>query len=147
MHNMTIDKVAEACNGEIIASEEELLAIRDTEIRGVVTDNRKIEKDFVFIAIVGNRVDGHSFIGQAFKDGAIFVLSERRLEAPQGPYILVQSSPEALKAIAAFYRRQLSIPIIGVVGSVGKTGTKEMIASVLSQRFSVCKTEGNFTTK
>ena len=148
MHNMTIETVAEACQGELVCEDAGRLSeIRTREIQGVVTDNRKVKQDYVFIPIVGKRVDGHDFIPQAVKDGALFVLSERRLEEPPAPYILVQSSEEALKEIAAYYRRQLSIPIVGVIGSVGKTGTKEMIASVLSKHFSVCKTQGNFNNE
>ncbi|MBR1629640.1 MAG: UDP-N-acetylmuramoyl-tripeptide--D-alanyl-D-alanine ligase [Lachnospiraceae bacterium] len=147
MINMTIEAVADACGGEIVCDPKTLDAIRHVEAMGVVTDNRKVKEKFVFIPIVGKRVDGHSFIDQAFKDGALFVLSERRPESCDGPYVLVEHSEDALKRIAAYYRRQLSIPIIGVVGSVGKTGTKEMIASVLSQRFSVCKTEGNLNNE
>lgn len=135
MVNMTIETIAKACGGEIVCDEKTLAAIRGREVQGVVTDNRKIEKDFVFIPIVGSRVDGHDFIPKALEDGALFILSERRLSEPKGAYVLVEKSEQALKDIAAYYRRQLSIPIVGVIGSVGKTGTKEMIASVLSQKY------------
>lgn len=147
MVNMTIETIAKACGGEIVCDEKTLAAIRGREVQGVVTDNRKIEKDFVFIPIVGSRVDGHDFIPKALEGGALFALSERRLSEPKGAYVLVEKSEQALKDIAAYYRRQLSIPIVGVIGSVGKTGTKEMIASVLSQKYEVCKTEGNFNNE
>ncbi len=147
MINMNIETVAEACGGKIVCDGAALADIRSRKIRGVVTDNRKIEKDFVFIPIVGSRVDGHDFIPKALEDGALFTLSEKKLSDPQGPYVLVEKSEQALKDIAAYYRRQLSIPIVGVIGSVGKTGTKEMIASVLSQKYEVCKTEGNFNNE
>lgn len=144
---LTIESAAKACGGEIVCDEKTFAAIRGREVRGVVTDNRKIEKDFVFIPIVGSRADGHDFIPKALEDGALFTLSERRLADPRGPYVLVEKSEQALKDIAAYYRRQLTIPIVGVIGSVGKTGTKEMIASVLSQQYEVCKTEGNFNNE
>ncbi len=144
MHNMTIETVAKACGGKIIGNIEEIASI---EVKGFCIDNRKVRKDYVFIPIVGKRVDGHEFIETAFSDGALFVLSQKKLKDGIGPYVLVESSEQALKKIAAFYRKQLDIPIVGVVGSVGKTGTKEMIASALSERFRVCKTEGNLNNE
>ena len=63
------------------------------------------------------------------------------------PYILVKSVADALKAIAEFYREQLSCKIIGITGSVGKTSTKEIIASVLSEKYQVLKTEGNYNNE
>ena len=147
MRNMTIQTVAAACGGEIIADEGLLAAIRDTEVLGVVSDNRKVEKDYVFVPFVGQNVDGHDFIPQAMEAGAVFVLSERRLDRTDIPYVLVEDSGSALKAIAAYYRRQLTIPIVGIIGSVGKTSTKEMTASVLEKRYRVCKTQGNFNNE
>lgn len=75
------------------------------------------------------------------------VLSEQVLESPAGPYILVESCPQALKDIAEFYRSVLEIPVIGIAGSVGKTSTKEMIAAVLGEKYHVLKTEGNFNNE
>ena len=147
MNNLTIETISNACGGTIMGESASIDRIRSVEVRGVVTDNRKIKKDYVFIPIVGNRVDGHSFIDQALKDGALFTLAEHEIEGLDQPYILVDSSEIALKKIAAFYRRQLTIPIIGIIGSVGKTSTKEMIASVLGERFRVCKTQGNFNNE
>lgn len=69
------------------------------------------------------------------------VLSEEKLENPVGPYILVDSTLLAMKKIAANYRRKLDIKVVGITGSVGKTSTKEMIASVLAQKYNVLKTE------
>ena len=63
------------------------------------------------------------------------------------PYILVKDSGQALKDLATYYRSTLDIPIIGIVGSVGKTSTKEMVAAVLSEKYNVLKTEGNFNNE
>ena len=92
-------------------------------------------------------MDGHDFIPSVFEKGAPAVLSEHELENPAGPYILVESSTEAMKKIAAFYREGLDIKVVGITGSVGKTSTKEMIASVLSQKYEVLKTAGNFNNE
>jgi UDP-N-acetylmuramoyl-tripeptide--D-alanyl-D-alanine ligase len=112
-----------------------------------VTDSRQVEPGYLFIPIKGERVDGHDFIPAVFEQGALAVLSEHELDNPAGPYIRVDSSAEAMKKIAAFYRSQLSCKVVGITGSVGKTSTKEMIASVLSEKYDVLKTEGNFNNE
>ena len=139
MKNMTLGTIAAVCGGTYFAAEES----GQKEIKGVVTDSGQVEKDYLFVAIKGARVDGHQFIPDAFAKGALAVLSEHKLEHPAGSYILVESTVEAMKQLAAFYRRSLSVKVVGITGSVGKTSTKEMIASVLGQRFCVLKTEGN----
>lgn len=146
MRNMTLAKIAEVTNGKLFLPEgfEEL---KDKEIAGAINDNRKVEKDFLFIPMVGARVDGHDFIEDVFSKGALATLSERPLDNPAGPYIQVDDTKLALKQIATAYRMELSIPVIGVIGSVGKTSTKEMITSVLETKFSVLKTEGNFNNE
>lgn len=143
MKNMTLENIAAACGGTYYGTE----ADKTREIAGAVIDNRLIEKDYLFIAIKGARVDGHSFIPAAFEAGALAVLSEYELENPAGPYILVESCEAAMKKIAKFYRQSLDIKVVGITGSVGKTSTKEMIASVLSQKYNVLKTEGNFNNE
>lgn len=143
MKNMTLENIAKACGGTYIGSEEE----RNTEIKGAVTDSRQVEEGYLFIPIKGARVDGHDFIPKVMEQGAAATLSEKELTDCKKPYILVKSSEQALKDIAEFYREQLTIPIVGITGSVGKTSTKEMIASVLSQKFKVLKTAGNFNNE
>ncbi len=143
MKNMSLIRIAHACGGTYYGEEGK----KDVEISSITTDSRKTEEGCLFIAIKGERVDGHSFIPSVFEKGALCVLSEKKLENPKGPYILVKSSLEAVKAIAAYYRSQLNIQVVGVTGSVGKTSTKEMIASVLSEKYCVLKTAGNFNNE
>lgn len=142
MKNMTLDKLAKAVGGTLVCD----ASMRTREIMGVVLDSRKVEKDFLFVATVGARVDGHSFIAQVAKEGALAVLCERVPEV-EIPYILVDNSFRALRAAAAYYRRQLGVKVVGITGSVGKTSTKEVIANVLSRKFRVCKTQGNFNNE
>ena len=106
-----------------------------------------IEEGFLYIPFVGARVDGHDFINQVFEKGALCTLSEKDLPHAKGPYIKVESTAQALKDIAEFYREQLECKIIGITGSVGKTSTKEIIASVLEEKFHVLKTEGNYNNE
>ncbi len=143
MKNMTLSRIAEICGGTYIGSTEDSMR----EITAVATDSRKAEAGSLFAAIRGERVDGHSFIPSVFEKGALCVLSEQELESPAGNYIRVESTLEALKAIAEDYLEQLEIPVVGITGSVGKTSTKEMIAAVLSQKYNTLKTAGNFNNE
>ncbi len=145
MKNMTLANIAHAVGGQLFLFENEKDC--EKEIKGVVIDNRQIEKDDLFVPIKGARVDGHSFIPDAFEKGAMAVLSEHEFEDAAGPYIVVKDTKQALKDLAAFYRSQMDAYVIGIVGSVGKTSTKEMVASVLSEHFSVLKTQGNFNNE
>ena len=143
MKNMTLGNIADACGGIYHGTE----AAKEKTIAEITTDSRKAGKDSLFVAIKGERVDAHKFIPAVFEQGALCVISEQELEAPAGAYIQVDSSLQAIKDIAEFYRKQLDIKVVGTTGSVGKTSTKEMIASVLSEKYRVLKTLGNFNNE
>ena len=143
MEKMSLARIAKACGGTYIGDEKEL----QREISGVVIDSRQVEEGYLYIPIRGERVDGHKFIPDVFAKGAAAVLSEEPLKEPAGAYILVASCEQALKDIAEYYRSTLKIKIVGITGSVGKTSTKEMIAAVLSEKYNVLKTEGNFNNE
>lgn len=116
------------------------------ELSAITTDSRSVVSGSLFAAIPGERVDGHDFLPAAMEKGAVCALVERPVDCAL-PQLIVPSTEEALQALAAYYRRQLSLPVIGVTGSVGKTTAKEMIASVLAQRFNTLKTEKNFNNE
>lgn len=143
MKKMTCQKIAEVCGGRFYGTKEEGERI----IGGIVKDSREIKKGWVFTAIVGEQVDGHSYIPQVFEKGAACAISEKLLENPGGPYVLVESTLQALKDIAVYYRSLLDTKIVGITGSAGKTSTKEMIASVLSVKYSTQKTQGNLNNE
>ena len=90
MRNMTLEKIAQALGGRLYGAEGSDLS--DREVQGVVIDNRQVEKDYLFIPIRGARVDGHSFIGDAFAKGVLGVLSDHVLENAAGPYIVVKDT-------------------------------------------------------
>lgn len=138
MKNMTLEQIAKAVNGKLVCKKHV-----NNNAKGVVMDNRLVQEDYVFVAICGNRVDGHTFVNDAIEKGALGALVEKEGDYT-GPYILVDSTEDALRILATYYREQLQIPIVGVIGSVGKTSTKEMIASALSEKYNVLKTKGNF---
>lgn len=143
MKNLTLKNLALACNGTYVGAKE----IEDKEVTCIFTDSRKAEAGGLFVPIKGARVDAHDFIEQVMEKGVLATLSEKDLGEKPFPYILVKSSLTAVKDIAEFYLKQLQIPVVGITGSVGKTSTKEVIASVLAQKYNTLKTQGNFNNE
>lgn len=143
MKNLTLENIARACGGTYVGSD----TCRTKEVAGIVTDSRQAKEGSLFAAIAGEHVDGHWFIPNVYRQGALCVLCEKAPENAGGAYILVESTLKALMAIAEFYRQQLNVKVVGITGSVGKTSTKEMIAGVLSEKYRVLKTLGNFNNE
>lgn len=143
MKNLTLENIAKSCKGIYFGPEE----LRGQEVSDITTDSRKAGTGSLFVAIKGERADGHTFIPSVYEKGALCVLCEQKPQDGTGPYILVESTLEAVKGIAEFYRQQLDIKVVGITGSVGKTSTKEIIASVLSEKYRVLKTLGNFNNE
>ncbi len=141
MKNMNLLNICNACHGHLYFADESVMC---TEAEGVVIDSRLIEKNFIFVAIAGEKTDGHKYIDDVLAKGALAVICEKLPDSPSGPCILVDNSVKALQETAAFYRTCLDTTVIGITGSVGKTSTKEFVASVLSESFNIYKTEGNF---
>ena len=143
MKHMTLKAIAAACGGTYYGPAENL----ETVVSGIAIDSRKIETDWLFAATVGERVDGHSFMESCYEKGALCCLGEKAPSLEGHSYIQVASTFQALKDIAEYYRSTLEIPVVGITGSVGKTSTKEMIASVLGVKFNTLKTAGNFNNE
>ena len=141
-------------------------AVPDLEIRSAVIDSRLVSPGSLFIALPGERCDGHDFIGEAVEKGAVAVIAERvpeirctvlatgELAAEPGVWesgvptcFVVPDSLAALQQVAAFWRRQHDVRVMGITGSVGKTTSKEVIASVLDQRYNTLKSEGNYNNE
>ncbi len=116
----------------------------DTEVYGITTDSRKVDKGDLFVAISGEKFDAHDFIAGAGEKGAAAAIAQKASEAYPIPYILVEDSVKALGLLAGVYRKRFSIPVVGITGSVGKTTTKEFVYAVLSSAYKTHKTEGNF---
>ena len=120
--NLTIGEIAAACGGELVVCGEQ--NISDTCVTSLVIDSRKVEQGGVFLATVGERVDGHKFISQVFSAGAVLAITEKTPEQVQqetgvdcgswGSYVLVKDSFQALKDIAEAYRKKLSVKIVGI---------------------------------
>lgn len=139
MKGLTLENIAKAVGGELFGQAE-------GEITGVEMDSRLIERGNLFVAIRGQKVDGHQFLEQVFKAGAKVALVEEKPKIDCN-YILVKSSTQALKDLAKYYREILDIFIVGVTGSVGKTSTKEMLRSIIGEAFRVESTKGNYNNE
>lgn len=144
MKNLTIGNIVKAVSGQLHTSEG---YDEKREALSVVIDSRKASEGCVFIALRGERVDGHNFISDVFKKGALAVICEEVPDELDGPCIQVDDCYKAIKSLAGFYRQQLNVKIVGIIGSVGKTSTKELVASVLSVKYDVHKTAGNFNNE
>ncbi len=134
-------------------------------ISDAVIDSRQAIPASLFVALPGERVDGHDYITNAFNSGAMYALIEKDVPSsmrvvdlrspipdtfalPEPPFCLrVENSLQALQQAASHWRRQLSARVIGITGSVGKSTTKELVAEVLSGKYSVVKNAGNYNNE
>ncbi len=121
----------------------------EMDSKGVSIDTRTIQQGNIYIAIKGEQFDGHNFVLEAFKKGAYLCIvntewAEKNRKKFKGHSVIaVKDTTKYLGDLCLNYRRKFNIPVIAVGGSNGKTTAKEMIASVLSQKYKVLKTEGN----
>jgi len=142
MADFTLTEVLKATGGRLVGVAGGKL------FRGISTDTRTVQPGNLFIALVGERFDGHQFIAQAVSKGASgVVVSREAAEHENVTVIQVENTLAALQAVAQYHRRRYEIPVIAVTGSNGKTTTKDMLAAVLSSRFNVLKTEANFNNE
>ncbi|WP_059171518.1 UDP-N-acetylmuramoyl-tripeptide--D-alanyl-D-alanine ligase [Bacillus sp. FJAT-27445] len=118
----------------------------DTRISGICIDSRKIGQGNLFIPFKGEKVDGHNYVKSAIEQGAAAAFWQKDVpNPPEGlPLLIVEDCLVALQELAGSYRRQLGVKIVGITGSNGKTTTKDMAASLLSVKYKVQKTEGNY---
>ncbi len=116
---------------------------RYLQSEGVLTDSRKIQKNHIFFALKGPSFDGNRFAESALRKGACYAVVDDRSLEPNDKLIFVNDVLESLQELAHFHRRKLSIPVIGITGSNGKTTTKELIKAVLDKKYRVSATKGN----
>lgn len=154
--------------GMTLADLAEALAGRrppwEIPIRHIAIDSRVCEAGDLFIALPGERTDGHRYVGEAFRRGAMAALIHEAEAAGEVPVVDLEGGPwpsalslpvglrvsntlQALHRWAAWWRARFPVRVIGITGSVGKTSTKELIGAVLSRRYEVLKTEGNLNSE
>ena len=115
-------------------------------VRGIVTDSREVRPGDLYIAISGDRVDGHTFIKDVFEKGAVCALVNSEIENADEQLIKVNNSVSTIGKVAKAWRNQFDIPVMGITGSNGKTSTKELLKHMLIAQFNIHATEGNFNT-
>ncbi|WP_100065581.1 UDP-N-acetylmuramoyl-tripeptide--D-alanyl-D-alanine ligase [Miniphocaeibacter massiliensis] len=144
MIEKSLSEIAHLCDGE-------LFNISDSNIfvSGVSTDSRTIEKNNLFIPLIGPNFDGHEYAFKALEDGASAILWEKKRFLPRNdlPVILVEDTYKAFITLAKNYRNSLDCKIIAITGSNGKTTTKDILASILKEKFKVQKTQKNFNNE
>ena len=145
MKNITVKDIVTICNGELIYGNEEIVC------ENFSRDTRYIEPNDVYIAIKGQNFDGNLFYEEALeKKASVCILQDinvdiEKLQKYENIAIIkVKDTIKALQEIATYKRKLYNIPVIAVTGSVGKTSTKDIIASVMSEKYNVLKTQGNF---
>ena len=115
----------------------------DTVVHGVYIDSRKVEENGLYIPIIGERVDGHTFI-KNIEDKAALTLCSNEAYIPENiACIVVEDTVKALQELAKNYRQTLDATVIGITGSNGKTSCKDILAGCLSAKYKTQKTQGN----
>ena len=140
MFQLPLAQIAEIVGADSAQSFDSLQAI------GISTDTRTLEPNQVFVALRGENFDGHRFVEQAVKQGAIALIISSPVN-PSVPQLQVKDTLEAYQKIARWWRDRLDIPVIAITGSVGKTTTKELMAAVLSTQGRVLKTQANYNNE
>lgn len=148
MKQITVQDIIEICNAELICGNKNLIC------ENFSNDTRKIQSGDVYIGIKGETFDGNIFYEKAFENGAkvcildnIEIAKQAKSKYADNAIILVKNTIEAVQKIATYKRKLYNIPVIAITGSSGKTSTKDMVASVVAQKFNTLKTEGNFNSQ
>ena len=116
------------------------------KVDGISTDSRDIKEGDLYLAISGEKVDGHSFLEEVFAKGARTALVSQSIDNFKGKLIKLDDPVYAIGEIAKTWRDQFQIPVIGITGSNGKTSTKELLKYILSAKYDIHATEGNYNT-
>ncbi|MBQ9986710.1 MAG: UDP-N-acetylmuramoyl-tripeptide--D-alanyl-D-alanine ligase [Oscillospiraceae bacterium] len=136
MEKLTASYISKLCGGVLYGD--------DVQINSIVRDNREISGGELFVAIRGEKFDGHSFVQDAANRGASAVLVSEKNDVCDAARIVVEDTVRALGDIASGYLKTLELLRVCITGSVGKTTTKEMCAAVLAEKYKTHKTQGNF---
>jgi len=116
-------------------------------VSGVTQNSKDVKEGTLFVALKGNRADGHNFLKEVEKAGAVAAVVEYEVENVNIPQFIVPSTVEALGHLGRIWCGRLNIPVIAVTGSVGKTSTKELIAHTLESKYNTHKSRKNFNNQ
>lgn len=134
---MTIKEIIKVTNGKLLCGDE------NAEAEYFERDSRNVKEGGTYVAIKGEKFDGNDFYKNAIENGAKICILSIEPEEKIGNMILVEDTIKAIQEIAEYKRSKYNIPVVAITGSVGKTSTKDLIASVMSRKYNVLKTEGN----
>ena len=141
MEQTAVKDLVRASGGKLLAGDPEQI------ISHVSIDSREMKGNDLFVPLIGERSDAHDYLAQAIENGAAAVFSSRKMEPlPGAAWIQVDDTLKALQAVGRDYGERMGIPVVGVTGSVGKTTTREMVATALGARFRVFRTSKNFNS-
>ena len=121
--------------------------IPDIEITNICTDSRDVKPGSIFVALCGERFDGHAFVRTAMENGALWAVVQKEGDYGTDNLLFVNTTRQAFLDIAGLYRSKFSPRVVAVTGSVGKTTTREMIAAVIKSRYKTLKTENNLNNE
>jgi len=142
METLKCKEIVKAVDGKLLSGSLE------AEFSNITTDSRAVKNGDFFIPLVGEKFDGHDYILSSFEKGANGCFTHKDISGIDGKIVIkVEDTLVALRKLASYYRQKFDIPFVGITGSVGKTSTKDMVYSVLSQKYNVLKTQGNFNNE
>lgn len=121
--------------------------IPDIDITNICTDSRDVKPGSIFVALCGEKFDGHAFVKTAMDNGALWAVVQKEGDYGTDKLLFVNTTRQAFLDIAGLYRSKFSPKVIAVTGSVGKTTTREMIAAVIKSRYKTLKTENNLNNE
>ncbi|MCD8369637.1 MAG: UDP-N-acetylmuramoyl-tripeptide--D-alanyl-D-alanine ligase [Clostridiales bacterium] len=137
MTHMTVRDILAATGGHLLCGDE------NVRLSHISIDSRNMKGEDLFVPLIGEKVDAHRFIEKAFETGAVATLTSRHeAKTDARPWIDVADTRQALQAIGAYYRNRLTLPLVGITGSVGKTTTREMVAAALAPSLRVYRPPG-----
>lgn len=138
---MNLIQISKICNGKLNKN-------NNIQIKGFSTDTRTIRKGEIYVALIGENLDGHRFIKSAFEKGAAAcIVSDKKVVNDKNSFILVDDTLKALQDLAKNVRKENNVPVVAITGSVGKTSTRDLIGSVVSSHFNTMKTKGNLNNE
>ncbi|MCD7892300.1 MAG: UDP-N-acetylmuramoyl-tripeptide--D-alanyl-D-alanine ligase [Erysipelotrichaceae bacterium] len=135
---MLVKEILEATNGKLLSGN------MNDDIKGFTQDSRQVKEGNMYIPLIGENADGHDYIRHAFINGASATLTMHDINYPSKNVILVDDTLKALGDMARYLRSHRKVKVVGITGSVGKTSTKDMIYSVVKEKYKTLKTLGNY---
>ena len=141
MENVTVRDILEATQGTLLCGDE------NTVIRDICIDSREAKEGDLFVPIIGEKVNAHRFIESVLETASATLTSEHYAVSAEKPYIKVADTQQALQDIGRWIRKRITIPVVAVTGSVGKTTTRNMIATALGSERNVFETQKNFNSQ